>query len=221
MAKKRSNRRATGLSRFAGPDAHKVALDALSADASAKNAKLGDNSLDPKARDERDQRHATFIEAAIIEIETTMKLVQKARQELGAVEKAAKGDGCTARDVADMKAAVKRKREAAKTGVAGIVAEHVRIGRLLRLLDSPLGTQTEMFPEEKIEPERGAEMGRVDAYVQGGAAWKRNEPISINHFEPGTQAHVDFERGFNDALTAGAMEMAPSAPGKGKKKELH
>lgn len=171
-------------------------------------AKAGHNSKEPP--DETIQTCASHIEAALIEIDEAAKVMASARGKLSAARKLTKKD-CGSKAWADsIEAAIKLKRTASRGGTGEIITEHRQIGRALRLLDCPLGTQFNLFAvaEEKEQAGEGARPG-MDAELQGQHAWANNEPISNNPFQPGTEDFVAWETGHNNAMAAHARKMGP------------
>ena len=210
---KRKNQRATGhaanLGDHAGPDANKEAIEKLAAAAAAENAKRTHNS---EPTDEAIQRVANAVEVALIEIDTASRVMQKARADLGVARKTGKTDLGSKAWVDSVVASVKLKRAAAKGGAGEIVTEHRQMGRVLRLLDTPLGHQFKLFemPSDATEP---GTTSTIDAELQGDAAWRNNEPISNNPFLQGTENFVLWEAGFNAAMAAHANKMGPNGSG--------
>lgn len=170
----------------------------------------GHNSKEPP--DETIQTCASHIEAALIEIDEAAKVMASARGKLSAARKLTKKD-CGSKAWADsIESAIKLKRAASKGGTGEIVTEHRQMGRVLRLLDSPLGTQFNLFTVADEPEASGAKNGPspgMDAELQGQHAWANNEPISNNPFQPGTEEFVAWETGHNNAMAAHARKMKP------------
>lgn len=189
---------------FKGPDADRENLEKIAAAAAAENAKVGvGHNSGPS--DESITRTANAIEAALIEIDNAGRIMQKARGELAAAQKTGKTDLGSKAWVEAVKAAVKLKRQAAKGGTGEIVQEHRQIGRILRLLDTPLGTQFNLFAvpeEEPAAPGEAKPVSEADAYLQGEHAYKNSEPRDNNPFGAGEANHVQWDRGWNDAFDA-------------------
>jgi len=209
MARRKSNRRAENLGDFAGPDADRENIEKLAAAAEAANAKAGHNSGEPP--DEVIKRNADAIEVALVELDAALRIVQGARAGLGVARKTAKTDLGSKAWVDSIVAAVKLKREADKGGTGDIVAEHRQMGRVLRLLDTPLGVQFGLYGMlVEADKANGVASTAMDAELQGQAAWRNNEPSSNNPFTPGTEDFVAWDTGHNNAMAAHARKMGPS-----------
>ena len=146
---KRKNRRAENLGDFAGPDHDKEQIDKLAKSAAAENAKIGHNGSEPP--DEVVMRNAAAIEVAISEIDAALRIVQKARADFAVARKTAKTDLGSKAWVDSVVAAVKLKRSAEKGGMGEIVTEHRQMGRILRLMNCPLGTQFSGDADEVLD----------------------------------------------------------------------
>lgn len=199
---------------FAGADADKANIERLAAAAQAANAKPGHNTGEPP--DEVIQRNANAIEVALIEIDTAMRVVQKARADLGAVLKTAKTDMGSKEWVTSTVAAVKLKRQAAKGGTSGIVSEHRQMGRVLRLLDTPLGVQFNLFAMPTVdEIAADPKKSEAEATMAGEAAGRAGEPIDNCPHTPGTPEAFGWRNGHQvgvdavtDALSKGDVATA-------------
>lgn len=206
MAKRRTQSapRGTNQGDFAGPDAEKEAIEKLANAAQEANAKAGHNSGEPPGETVRSM--ALLIEADLVEIDAALKIVQKARADFGATRKRAKNDLGSKTWVDAIVAAVKLKRQSDKGGTGSIVTEHRQIGRVLRLMDCPLGTQWSLFavPEEKAAEDAPANgVPRLaEAELAGQHAASNGEPRSNNPWQPGSQNHVDWDAGHANAEAA-------------------
>lgn len=178
MAKKK-NRRAENLGDFAGPDHDKEQIEKLAKSAAAENAKIGHNGSEPP--DEVVQRNAAAIEVALSDVDAALRIVQQARANLGVARKTAKTDLGSKAWVDSVVAAVKLKRDADKGGMGEIVQEHRQMGRVLRLINCPLGTQFNLFSVAEEDTD-GAKM---DAALQGEQAGREGVPRDNNPFTPG------------------------------------
>jgi hypothetical protein len=206
MARKPKNKMAENIGDFAGPDADRENIEKLAKAAEEANAKAGHNSGEPP--DEVIKRNADAIEVSLVELDAALKIVQGARAALKVSRDTAKTDLGSKAWVDSIVAAVKLKREASKGGSSSIVAEHRQMGRVLRLLDTPLGVQFGLysFPDMLAEADKANGM---DAELQGQHAWSNNEPLSNNPFTPGTEDFVAWETGHNNAMAAHARKMGP------------
>lgn len=211
MAKRKSNRRAESLSDFAGPDHDKEQIEKLAKAAADANGKAGHNSGEPP--DEVVQRNAVAIEVALSEVDAALRIVQAARANLGVARKTAKTDLGSKAWVDSVVAAVKLKRQSEKGGTGEIVTEHRQMGRVLRLMNCPLGTQFNLFgvaAETEIPESLGGKNG-MDAELQGQHAWRNSEPESNNPFQAGSENHVMWQQGFRNAMAAHAGTMGDGA----------
>lgn len=190
---------------FAGPDADKENLDRLAAAKAEAEAGAGPghNSGDPSP--DAITRSYNAIKAAKLEIIVAGRTMQKARAELSAAEKTAKADLGSKGWVSSVKKSVEMDMAAEKGGQGELVTEHRQIGVILRTLNVPLGTQFGLFAEPPVVAAPAGEaavVSEVDAYLQGEHAYKNEEPLINNPFQPGTPQHVQWGTGWADAQTA-------------------
>ena len=188
---------------FKGPNADLENLEKLTAAAAEANAKAGHNSGEPL--DDVIQRNAYAIEVALIDIDAAMRTVQKARADLGAARKTAKTDMGSKEWVDSVVAAVKLKRQAAKGGMGAIVSEHRQMGRILRLLDCPLGTQFGLFdvPAETVTGADGKpEATENEAELRGERDYKSGLKITDNNYMPGSAQFAAWAAGWVRAQKA-------------------
>lgn len=207
MPRKRKNRLAENIGDFAGPNADRENIEKLAKAAEEANKKIGHNS---EPSDEIIKRNADAIEVALVEIDAALRIVQAARAGLAVARKNAKTDFGSKGWVDSVEAAVKLKRAAEKGGSGEIVTEHRQMGRILRLLDTPLGTQFGLFDVAADKDDPVTAKPTMDAELQGQHAWANNEPISNNPFTPGSEEFVAWEAGHNNAMAAHARKMAPN-----------
>lgn len=208
MVKRKNNKMAENIGDFAGPDADRENIEKLAKHAEEANAKAGHNSGEPP--DEVIKRNADAIEVALVELDAALRIVQGARANLGAARKTAKTDLGSKAWVDSVVDAVKLKRVAEKGGSSEIVTEHRQMGRVLRLLDTPLGHQFGLYNMlAEADAANGVAPSAMDAELQGQHAWANNEPISNNPFTPGTENFVQWETGHNNAMAAHARKMGP------------
>lgn len=192
---------------FAGPDADMANIEKLAAAAAEANAKAGHNSGEPP--DEVIKRNADAIEVALIEIDTAMRVVQKARADLGAVLKTAKTDMGSKEWATEVMESVKLKRAAAKGGAGSIVSSHRMKGRILRLLDTPLGVQFNLFAmptvdEIKADPAKA----EAEATLAGEKAGRSGEPMDNCPHTPGTPEAFGWRNGWQRGFDAAAEALA-------------
>lgn len=211
MSRKPRGARATNHGDFAGPDADKDNLDRLAAAAAEENAKrAGHNGGEPL--DEVIRRNANAIEVCLIEIDTALRVVQKARADLGAARKTAKTDMGSKEWVDAVVSSVKLKRQAAKGGASSIVSEHRMMGRVLRLLDTPLGVQYNLFAmpteaEVKADPVKL----EAEATMAGEAAGRSGQPVDNCPHNPGTPEAFGWRNGWQVGVDAVTTEMSRNA----------
>lgn len=184
---------ATNLGDHAGPDVDQENLERLARSSqAAAGAAVETNGGEPP--DEVVERNFRAIEVALAEIDAAGRIMQKARAELSAVEKTAKTDLGSKGWVMSIKEAVKLKRQADKGGTGELVTEHRQIGRALRLLGVPLGTQFHLFAEPPEEVR--AEVTVKDQELAGYHAFRNKEPRDNNEWQPGTANHVSWDTGW-------------------------
>lgn len=123
----------------------------------------------------------------------------------------AKDAGASKKELVDY---IKARAERAKNGDGPTVTYHRNYGRLLRVMNDPIGTQWGLF-EVRADDEVNEATGKpastaMDAELQGQHAWSNNEPISNNPFTPGSEEFVQWEAGHNNAMAAHARKMAPA-----------
>lgn len=200
MARKK---RATNHSDFAGPDADAEAIEKLASAAAKENAKAGKNA--GPISDEALARHIDLIQAAELEYDEARDATAVKSGILRNRYKVAKNDGA---DIEALKLALKL----AKRTSGEVVTEHRNVGRIIRLMNLPIGHQFNLFsvPEDEAA-EAAGKPNAMDAELQGQAAYRNSEPVINNPFQPGTQEHVDWRQGWNNAQTATARNMGGAA----------
>jgi hypothetical protein len=209
MARKPKNKMAENIGDFAGPDADRENIEKLAKAAEEANAKAGHNSGEPP--DEVISRTFNAIEVAWSEIDAAGRIMQKARAGLAAARKTAKTD-CGAKSWVDsVEAAVKLKRQTDKSGAGELVTEHRQIGRVLRIMNVPIGTQFNLFAvrEDGVEGKTGAAPSGMDAELQGQHAFSNSEDRGNNPFQQGSEDFVAWDTGFMNAMSATARKMGP------------
>jgi len=191
MPRRASNRRAQEHSDFAGPDAQAEAIETLSNAARKANAKSGKNV--GEASDETVGMHINLIKAAEVE---WRELRDKAAQAQGVLRnryKVAKGDGV---DVDSLKLSFR----IAERSSGEVISEQRNVGRYLRIMGSPLGTQWSLFDQED------AEGVTLDATAQGEQAGREGADRDGNPFTPGKPDWFAWNNGWQtgqDALASG------------------
>lgn len=123
----------------------------------------------------------------------------------------AKEAGASKKELVDY---IKDRFKRSKDGDGPTVTYHRNYGRLLRVMNDPIGTQWGLFDvrgDNEVDETTGKPASAaMDAELQGQAAWRNNEPESNNQYPPGTEEHVDWQRGFRNAMAAAAREMGPA-----------
>lgn len=195
---KRTNRRAEHHADFAGVDAEKEAIEKLAANAAKANAKTNTGEIS----DEAAARHILLIEAA----ETEWQEARDKAAELQGVYrnrlKVAKGDGM---DVDALKLAFKIKRRQ----MGEVVSEQRSVGRYLKLMGSPLGTQWSLFDQPD---EDGA---KLDATARGEQAGREGADRDSNPYTPGTPDWFAYNNGWQTGQDAIASTLGRGNSGNG------
>jgi len=199
---KRKNHRATNHSDFAGPDAEKEAIERLAKSAAEANAKAGHNS--GEVDEEVLTRNTLLIKEQLLTLDELLGQVSAARGVLGNRKKVAKKDGC---DVDAIMLALKYEKRVKNGGASPVVAEHRQIGRILRILDCPLGTQFKLFDLADDAPEAATDEGALErkATLAGEQAGLNGEPVDNCPHTPGTPQAFGWRNGWQvgaDKLTA-------------------
>ena len=126
-------------------------------------------------------RWLSKIETAENAYDRAAEISKKRKSELGNVYTGAKDDGC---DID----AIKKARREDKRAVADVAAEYSNIGRVLRLMHSPLAEQLELFKTpDWPEP--------VSANLQGFRVGKAGGSVDECPYEPGTETFVAWQTG--------------------------
>lgn len=198
-----------GAAEFAGPDTTKEAMDkiaearAAAETQAAQDAKKGDNGgppLDTAAW----SRAVTEYTAEMLEIEDLEKKRSEVSGRISSIRKRSKKLGVdwdlVKRYYEDHKAIRKGK-------MGAMVSDERRYRWLLKVMDSPLGTQFTLW---EVETEDEAKP-KMEPELAGQHAFSNGEPITNNPYLQGTVDFVDWEHGYNQAMAAKAREMAPAA----------
>jgi len=200
-----------GAEEFAGADAEKEAIEKIAAarEAATKEAeadkKKGDNG-GPIMDQDAWRRACVEYSAEMLEIEDLEEQKKEVAGRISSIRKVSKKLGV---DWDLVKRYYEDHKRIRKGAMGAMVTEERRYRQLLKLMDSPLGTQFTLWDVEPEPVEGEARKPGMDAELQGQAAWRNSEPESNNPFQAGTEEHVDWQRGFRNALAAGAREMAP------------
>lgn len=158
-----------------------------------KPGKAGHNS--GSVPDEVYERH-------LDKIETTSKAMDKAKEAYDqakgvhqAAFKAAKGDGVNTD-------AVRLARSLHKRDHGVVAQDFADTGRVLRLINSPLGTQFGLFADVELPKP-------VSAVLQGQHAGKNGEDRQNNPFPPNTDEFVQWDGGWMEKQAEMVRKMGP------------
>ena len=199
MARRTRSRRAENAGDFAGPDANQEAIETLSRQAAQENAKKKNSG---EVTDETVGMHVNLIKAA----ETNWREARDRAAELQGVlrnrDKVATNDGV---DIDALKLAFKIAERAS----GEIVAEQRSIGRYLRIMGSPLGTQWSLFEDSDADEGKP----KVDANLQGQHAGRNGEPAENNPFTPGTEDFTAWAEGWTSGQSMLADGIGKSGSG--------
>lgn len=138
-------------------------------------------------------RNAVILTDLYSGLDESMVASQEWRGKISAAKKVAKKDGC---DVDAIVAAIKLKRRDPDE----VIAEHRNMVRVLKLLDSPLGTQFDFFKDVDVKD-------TVDARTAGKAAGKNGENADNNPHPQGTEQHAQWREGWGEGQAALAEKM--------------
>lgn len=203
-----------GAGEFAGEDAEKEAIEKIAAAAAqaaateAEKDKRGDNG-GPIMDQDAWRRACNEYMAEMLNIEELETQKAEIAGRISSIRKVAKK--CKV-DWDLVKRYYEDHKLIRKGGMGAMVTDERRYRQLLKIMGSPLGTQFTLWD---VEPEvaDGAAPAKpgMDAELQGQHAYANNEPRENNPFTPGTQEHVDWGHGWNQAQTNTAMRMAPTS----------
>ena len=207
---RKGNRALEGAEEFVGPDAEKEAIEKIAAAKAAAEKEAAQDNGGPIMDEAAWKRAALELIAEQIEIDHLMEKVAEVRGRISSIKKVAEKCGVDW-DVIKLYAKYQKRIRIGEMGE--VVTEHRRLGSLMRYLDCPLHTQFGLFPEEPKDESGKPIPAAMDAELQGQHAYSNNEPRENNPFQPGTQEHVDWGLGWNQAQTATAMKMKPGTSG--------
>lgn len=200
MARGKRGKRAENHSDFAGPDANQEAIETLSRAAAKKNK----GSNQGPVSDEAMLRHIELIQAAELEYDEARDVTAQRSGVLRNRYKVAKNDGV---DIEALKLALKL----AKRTSGEVVTEHRNVGRIIRLMNLPIGHQFDLFKVAgDDEAEEAGKPSAMDAELQGQHAYSNSEPLTNNPFHPAqdTERYNDWRSGWINAQNANARTMA-------------
>lgn len=210
MAKRK---RAENHSDFAGPNADAEAITKLAEAAAKENAKRGKNA--GEISDEALDRHIRLIKAAEGEWREARDKASELQGVLRNRYKVAKNDGV---DIEAMKLAFR----IAERPSGEFVSEHRNVGRYLRAMSAPVGTQFGLFDfldakaEAAPQDEKSIE---AEATLAGEHAGLNGEPKENNPHTAGTPQWFGWNNGHQigadklaDGLRTGNAHPATGAP---------
>ncbi len=206
----KANRELQGAEEFAGTDAERDAIEKIAearkaADKEAEADKKGDNG-GPLLDEDAWRRACNEYTAEMLTMEDLESQKSEVAGRISSIRKVAKK--CKV-DWDLVKRYYEDHKVIRKGGMGAMVTDERRYRQLLKMMGSPLGTQFTLW-EVEAEPAAGASAKPgMDAELQGQHAYSNNEPRENNPFQPGTQEHVDWGLGWNQAQTATAMKMKP------------
>jgi hypothetical protein len=215
-SKKKAPQTLEGAEEFLGADPEQEAIEKIAAAKAAaateaeQDATKGHNGgpiLDENAW----MRATNEYVAEQIEIDTLMEKVAEVRGRISSIKKVA--EKCNVDwDVVKLYAKYAKRERQGESGA--VVTEMRRLGALMRLMGSPLHTQFGLFAEEPTAAAtNGAARPAMDAELQGQHAYRNSEPEGNNPFPPGSDEHVDWQRGWRNAQEATARAMGAPAAG--------
>jgi hypothetical protein len=130
------------------------------------------------------------IAGAAVQLEKAKKIYDQRKGELRQLYGAAKDDGCNID-------AIKRARDLHDQDLATVAMDYADTGRVLRLMQSPLATQLDLF----ADVERPA---FVNAFVAGQRAGLQAVDAEENPHTPGTEEFVQWAEGWADGQNTNA-----------------
>jgi hypothetical protein len=157
------------------------------------SGKAGHNS--GQVPDEVYDRWLAKIDTAEKAADKVKALFDSAKGRLQSVYKAAKEDGCNT-------TAIKRARKLHREDHAQVTIDYTDTGRVLRILNSPLATQLELFGE--IE-----HPAAVSAWLAGTQAGKSGAPVDDNPHTPGSSVFEEWLSGHKHGVAHAVKSMTP------------
>jgi len=205
-----------GAEEFQGPDAEREAIEkiaqakAAAATEAEQDAKKGDNGGPPL--DEAAWRRAcNEYVAEMLEMEKLEEQKSEVAGRISSIRKVAKKLGVDWDVVKRYYADHKRVR---KGTMGEMVTEERRYRWLLKVMDSPLGTEFTLW--EFADEAGGKPDARpgMDAELLGQLAYREGAALTDNQFNPtaDVEKYNDWRRGWINAQNANAKSMAPAAP---------
>lgn len=205
MARRKKQADASQFSKGAKVEGLETVEKLANSAAAAKPKGIGHNS--GGITDDELKRQIQKIAEAKADVDKQQAVLDKAKGVLRNAYKVAKDRGAPTDEIRDY-FAMKRLSE------GEVVTSHRNMGRILRVMNDPLGTQYNLFAEPAAEGEEPGKptVGAMDAELQGQAAYRNNEPTSNNPFQPGTDNYVAWDTGWHNAMKHTVMAMGPNSP---------
>lgn len=133
------------------------------------------------------------IEIAKNALDKVTDLRRQKNGEYRAILKAAKDDGCNVD-------AILEARELHAKDHTIVVVDYRDIGRVLRLIRSPLAVQLELFADQALS-------SPANARLAGFHAGQNGESADNNAHKPGTEEHVQWRQGWGEGQASIAAKM--------------
>lgn len=190
-----------GAERFAGTDAEADAIEKIAAArvaATKEEEARGDNG-GPIMDQDAWRRACVEYSAEMLTIEDLESQKAEVAGRISSVRKVAKKLGV---DWDVVKRYYEDHKRIRKGAMGAMVTEERRYRQLLKLMDSPLGTQFSLWDVEAEQPEGAAPKPGMDAELQGQASYRNCEPRENNAFQAGSEEYADWDRGWLNAEAA-------------------
>lgn len=139
------------------------------------------------------ERHLAAIQTKRTAMDKAHEAYKQARGEFRSAFKTAKADGCNID-------AMKEAHRLSKLDQLEVVQDFRDLGRILRIMEAPIGTQFGLFPEVELPKP-------VNAVLAGQHAGKNGEPRVNNPHPPGTPEYEQWDGGWLEKQAAIAEEM--------------
>lgn len=218
MARRRKSAPAlAGAEEFAGTDAQQDAIEKIAAAKAAaateaeQDKKKGDNG-GPPLDEVAWRRAANEYCAEMLTMEELDAKKAEVAGRISSIRKVAKKLGV---DWDVIKRYHIDHKGIGKGAMGAMVTEERRYRWLLKVMDSPLNTQFDLwqFAEEGAATEGADARPGMDAELQGQHAWSNRETLANNPFTQGTEDFVAWETGWHNAQAAEVRKMGPNGGG--------
>lgn len=162
------------------------------AETNGATAPIGHNS-GVDVPDEVYQRHILSLQTKRTAMDKANDVYKKRKGEYGSACRLAEDDGVQVDSI-------HLARNLDKQDRIEVARLYQNTGRVLRLMDSPLATQLDMFTDVTVPPPE-------NPVIAGEAAGKRGDDRDINPHVPGSEAYVLFDNAWMRGQSAIAQEM--------------